>query len=219
MLSFFFYRSNGKNIMKSVIVLCGGLSTRMGQDKGSMDYDGKPMIVHVLESLKHVADELLLVLRNEAQYQIYKDLLSNHGITENSKFKLLIDTVKDKGPLGGIYTGIKAVHSGQAMVVPCDSPFISTKLVSKLFEMSEKYTEFDSFVPIWSDGNIEPLHSIYPAYSHGIIEDLLRKDQKSIKDLIKKLNVKYVDIEEFNLPKKSFINLNSPQEILKLNPD
>lgn len=203
--------------MKSVIVLCGGLSTRMGQDKGSMSYDGKPMIVHVLESLKQVADEILLVLRNEAQYHIYKDLLSNYDILENPGFKLLIDTIKDKGPLGGIYTGIQAISSEKAMVVPCDSPFISKELVSQLFEISEKYSEFDSFVPVWSDGNMEPLHSIYPAYSWGVIEDLLSKDQKSIKALIKRLNVKYVEIEEFNLPKESFLNLNSPMDILKFN--
>jgi len=203
--------------MKSVIVLCGGLSTRMGKDKGSMEYDGKPMIMHVLGSLKQIADEILLVLRNEDQFHIYKNMLSNYDILENPKFILLIDTINGKGPLGGIYTGIKAIHSDKAMVVPCDSPFISKDLVSKLFEISGKYTEYDSFVPIWSDGNIEPLHSIYPAYSHEIIEDLLRKDQKSIKALIKRLNVKYVKIEEFNLPKNSFLNLNSPKDISKMN--
>lgn len=205
--------------MKSVIVLCGGLSTRMGKDKGSMDYNGKPMIVHVLESLKQVTDEIVLVLRNEKQFQIYKDLLSNFDILENTKFKLLIDTIKDKGPLGGIYTGIKAINSDKAMVVPCDSPFISKELVSQLFEISGKFTEFDSFVPVWSDGNIEPLHSIYPTYSHEIIKDLLRNDQRSIKALIKRLNVKYVEIEGFALSKKSFINLNSPQDISKLNKE
>jgi len=205
--------------MKSVIVLCGGLSTRMGKDKGSMIYDGKPMIVHVLESLKKVADEIYLVLRDDAQYRIYEDLLSNYDILEKLEFKLLIDIIKDKGPLGGIYTGMKAINSEKAMVLPCDSPFISEELVSKLFEISGKYSEFDSFVPIWSDGNTEPLHSIYPAYSHEIIEDILRKDHKSIKALIKRLNVKYIGIEEFHLPEKSFLNLNSPKDISKLNAE
>jgi molybdenum cofactor guanylyltransferase len=199
--------------MKSLIILCGGLSTRMGKDKGSMSYDGKPMVVHLIESLKQVADEILLVLRNESQYRIYKDMLSNYSIIENSEFKILMDTITDKGPLGGIYTGMNAINSEKAMVVPCDSPFISKELVSQLFEISEKYNEFNSFVPVWADGNMEPLHSIYPVSSHEIIEELLLKDQKSIKALIKRLNVKYIEIEEFNLPKKSFLNLNSPEDI------
>jgi molybdopterin-guanine dinucleotide biosynthesis protein A len=63
---------------------------------------------------------------------------------------------------------------------------------------------------------MEPLHSIYPANSKEIIDDLLMKDQKNVKALIKRLKVKYIEIEEFNLPKKSFLNLNSPQDISKV---
>ncbi|UTB32981.1 MAG: molybdenum cofactor guanylyltransferase [Methanobacterium sp. ERen5] len=166
--------------MKSVIVLCGGLSTRMGQDKGSMNYHGKPMIVHVLESLKQVADEVVLVLRNEVQYNKYKNLLSKNAILESSNFKILKDTIKDKGPLGGIYTGISVINSDKALIVPCDSPFISKELVTQIFEISKNYPDFESFVPIWSDGNMEPLHSIYPAKSKEIIDDLLLKDQKML---------------------------------------
>jgi molybdenum cofactor guanylyltransferase len=202
--------------MKSVIVLCGGLSTRMGQDKGSMNYHGKPMIVHVLESLNQVADEVVLVLRNEVQYNKYKNLLSKNAFLESSNFKILKDTIKDKGPLGGIYTGISAINSDKALIAPCDSPFISKELVTQLFEISKNYSDFESFVPIWSDGNMEPLHSIYPVRSKEIIEDLLLKDQKNVKALIKRLNVKYIKIDEFDLPKKSFLNLNSPQDISKV---
>ncbi len=202
--------------MKSVIVLCGGLSTRMGQDKGSMNYHGKPMIVHVLESLKQVADEVMLVLRNEVQYNRYKNLLSKHAILESSNFKILMDTVNDKGPLGGIYTGISAINSDKALIVPCDSPFISKELVTQIFKISKNYPDYESLVPIWPDGNMEPLHSIYPANSKEIIDDLLMKDQKNVKALIKRLKVKYIEIEEFNLPKKSFLNLNSPQDISKV---
>ncbi len=202
--------------MKSVIVLCGGLSTRMGQDKGSMNYHGKPMIVHVLESLKQDADEVVLVLRNEVQYNKYKNLLSKNAILESSNFKILKDTIKDKGPLGGIYTGINAINSDNALILPCDSPFISKELVTQLFEISRNYPDFESFVPIWPDGNMEPLHSIYPVKSKEIIDDLLLKDQKNVKALIERLNVKYIEIDEFNLPKKSFLNLNSPQDISKV---
>jgi len=53
--------------MKSFIVLCGGKSKRMGQDKGSLSIDGKPMIVHVIENLAVISDEIVLVLRDENQ--------------------------------------------------------------------------------------------------------------------------------------------------------
>ncbi|MGB8232855.1 MAG: nucleotidyltransferase family protein, partial [Methanobacterium sp.] len=60
--------------MKSFIVLCGGRSTRLGQDKGSFSINGKPMIIHVIETLALIADEIVIVLRDENQVDDYKQL-------------------------------------------------------------------------------------------------------------------------------------------------
>ena len=86
--------------MKSFIVLCGGKSRRMGQDKGSMSLDGKPMIIHILETISHFADEIVLVLRDENQADEYKNLLKDLKLTNNIIFKIFTDTFKDLGPLG-----------------------------------------------------------------------------------------------------------------------
>ena len=51
--------------MKSCILLCGGMSKRMGKDKGSMKINDKPMIIHVLDSLNNQIDEAVIVLNDE----------------------------------------------------------------------------------------------------------------------------------------------------------
>ena len=63
------------------------------------------------------------------------------------------------------------------MVIPCDSPFISELFVNKMFELSEE-TNFDAFVPKWSDGKLEPLHSIYKKDLKSTIKKLLDEDVK-----------------------------------------
>lgn len=45
----------------------------MGKDKGSMIFDKKPMIIHVLEAVENIADEIIIVLRDEKQAEIYKN--------------------------------------------------------------------------------------------------------------------------------------------------
>ena len=50
---------NGENI-KSCIILCGGKSSRMGQDKGSMIIQDKPMIKHILSTLNHQINEVVI---------------------------------------------------------------------------------------------------------------------------------------------------------------
>ena len=93
--------------MKSFIILCGGMSTRMGQDKGSMNLYGKPMIIHVLETIAKIADEIVLVLQDENQVDAYKNLLKELKNTIRYKSKICTDIVKDQGPLEGILTGFQ----------------------------------------------------------------------------------------------------------------
>ncbi len=71
--------------MKSFIVLCGGRSTRMGQDKGSFNIDGKPMIIHVIETLALIADEIVIVLRDENQVDDYKQLFDRFNIKQQNQ--------------------------------------------------------------------------------------------------------------------------------------
>ena len=48
--------------MKSCIILCGGWARRMGQDKGLIYFQDKPMIIHVLDTVKTVSNEIILIL-------------------------------------------------------------------------------------------------------------------------------------------------------------
>jgi molybdenum cofactor guanylyltransferase len=200
--------------MKSFIVLCGGKSTRMGQDKGTYRIDGKPMIIHVIETLAQFADEIVIVLRDENQVDDYKQLLN--GLTSNNKTKLKIctDIFKDQGPLAGILTGLEKIKSDKAMVIPCDSPFVTDFFVNKMFSFSEE-GDFEAFVPKWSNGDLEPLHSIYKKDLQPVIQKLLYKHIRDVKSLIDKLKVKYIDAESLDVTGRSFVNINRADDVSK----
>ena len=201
--------------MNSFILLCGGNSKRMGQDKGSMTLHGKPMIIHVIETLTHIADEIVLVLKDKNQANEYKKFLKDLNLKEDINFKICTDILKDKGPLAGILTGFQYINSNKAMVLPCDSPFISDFFVKTMFELSEDLN-FDAFVPMWSDGKLEPLHSIYKKNSEPIIRKLLEENILDIKSFITQLNVKFIDVESLDPTNRSFFNINQMKDIYKL---
>ena len=133
--------------MKSVIILCGGRSKRMGKDKGSLLLNNKPMVLHVLDTVQDIADEIILVLRDAEQIENYNAILNY----KDMPLKVVVDKTKDKGPLMGILTGLSNITSDYAQVLPCDSPFISKEFVLKMFELA-KNNDFDAIVPIWDDG-------------------------------------------------------------------
>ena len=193
--------------MRSVIILCGGRSRRMGKDKGSLVLNDKPMLIHVLDTVKEIADEIVLVLRDQEQINQYKTILRDIEVS----IKIVTDETKDQGPLVGILTGISHISSEYAQILPCDSPFISKSFVLKMFEIAEA-KKFDAIVPIWDDGHIEPLHSLYKKDIVDIGKNLIKKERYNVKSLIYNLNVKYVDVEELDESTMSFRNLNTVEE-------
>ena len=82
---------NNKNI-KSCIILCGGMSKRMGQDKGSMIIQNEPMIKHILSTLNYEIDEAILVLNNPKRIEKYRNFINENDYTY--KIKFLSDEMK-----------------------------------------------------------------------------------------------------------------------------
>ena len=197
--------------MKSFILLCGGRSRRMGKDKGSMNLNGKPMILHVIENLIVAADEIIVVLRDKNQVDDYNKIFDQLR-SNRSKLHIFTDTFEDKGPLAGILIGLENIKSDKAMVIPCDSPFVSEYFVNKMFQFSNE-SEFDAFVPRWPDGKLEPLHSIYKKDLKSNILKLLKNDIRNVKSLIMELNVKYIDVDSLDDTGKNFFNINRMDDI------
>lgn len=195
--------------MKSIIILCGGRSKRMGKDKGSLILKGRPMILHILDTVNDIADEIILVLRDEKQVKEYAEIVKKYNI------KVVTDKSKDQGPLIGILTGLLNIESKYAQVLPCDSPFITKEFILKMHEIM-KSSGFDAVVPTWEDGHTEPLHSAYNKSSTKIIEELIKSGKRNVKSLIDCLNVRFIKIEEIDDSKMSFQNMNSINDINSL---
>ena len=129
---------NNENI-KSCIILCGGQSKRMGQDKGSMIINNQPMIKHILATLNYEINEAIIVLNDRKRIEKYSKFIN---ITDyDYKITFCEDKIKNKGPLPGIMTGLEYITSNYALILPCDSPYITKKYIKTIFnEIDEKKT-------------------------------------------------------------------------------
>ncbi len=186
------------NSLKSVtaFILAGGKSSRMGEDKGLMIFEGKPLVLHLIDKLKPVFHEVQIITNNEAY----------------SKFGLTIrkDIIKDKGPLAGIYAGLNCSETPWNFFVACDMPFISTKVIDHLFK---KLNDFDLVVPIYKQYP-EPLCAFYNVSCLPVIEKQLAEDENKIKNLfplLKYLPVDVTDIVPMN--QNPFGNLNTKADL------
>ena len=199
--------------MKSCIILCGGQSRRMGQDKGSLIIKDKPMIKYILSTLNNEIDEAVIVLNDRNRIGEYQEFINPQDY--NYKIKFIEDKIKNKGPISGIMTGLANISTDYAIVFPCDNPFVTKNTIQTLFnEITENK---QAIVPYHDHENIlktsEPLHSIYNKNIVPVINDLIKKDSLHIKGLIEKIDTKFILIDNKKIYKKEFRNLNSPEDL------
>ena len=237
---------NGQKLY-SCIVLSGGMSRRMGQDKGSMIIQEKPMILHILERLNYKINDATIVLNDAERIADYQSLLNQYcdgDIESNFDYSLdfVEDEVKEKGPISGIMTGLKNIKTDYALVLPCDSPFISEENIDAMFKLLEENLEsdIDAIIPFhiksnkdkfkdndefnFDDAsemtvdmkiaNSEPLHSIYKKENLNKIDELLKEDNLYVKSFIKGLkNPCFIEVDNKVLFEKDFRNFNRKEDL------
>jgi len=195
--------------MKSIIVLCGGYSKRMGQDKGLLFFNNKPLIVNVLETACEYAEEVILVLRNLEQRNQYENILRKEDFY--IKIKICTDELEGQGPLMGIFTGLKCISSNEALVIPCDSPFILQTFMKNIYQYYNLI--YDAVVPEWPDGKLEPLHAIYNKRILNTKHQLLKGDKRDVQALLLELDVRYIPVYLLDQSSRAFLNLNYPEDV------
>ena len=185
----------------TTIVLAGGKSLRLGRDKALEEIGGQTIIERVLERLSPLDTEIIL-----ATAQSNLSLLPDLGV------KTVVDVYPGKGPLGGIYSGLKASLSFHSLVVACDMPFLNIALLRYLIELC---LAFDVVIPK-VDEKTEPLHAVYSKNCLAPIEAMLKLDRLKIIDLLDAVKVRYVEdaeVEKFDPERLSFFNINSKADL------
>jgi molybdopterin-guanine dinucleotide biosynthesis protein A len=106
----------------SVLLLSGGRGQRMGgQDKGLIEWRGRPLIAWLHDLTRPLSDDLIISCnRNSERYALYAD-------------QLVADEDRDfQGPLAGIRAGMAVARHEQMLVLPCDAPLVDRALIESL---------------------------------------------------------------------------------------
>ena len=80
--------------------------------------------------------------------------------------------------------------------------------------MESSNRNYDSIVPQWKNGDLEPLHSIYNAKTKNIIYKMISNDKRDVKSFIDEINSLFVESEILDPTGLSFKNFNKPEDII-----
>ncbi|MBK7130765.1 MAG: molybdenum cofactor guanylyltransferase [Crocinitomicaceae bacterium] len=176
-----------------VILLAGGKSSRMGQDKGLMNLDNKPMISHVLEQAQKISDHILLVANDDAYSQF--------------GYPVFKDDYHELGPMAGIYTGLRNSGYEYNLVLSCDIPFIHQGVLEFLVESCQG----NDITVAEFQGKLHPLTAVYRKSCLDVLKKNIEQHKLKLVSVFDELKVRCVDMADFS--PENFRNINSLDDL------
>jgi len=165
----------------TAIILAGGKSERMGENKSLLSIGGKKMIEHIIEQLDDHFNEIIISSNNEKL----------HIFTNK---KIIKDKTPDKGPLMGILSTLEVSAYEKNFITACDIPEININLVHRMLTVANDY---DVVVPIHDNKFIEPLFAVY---SKNVLCELKKilydSKERRIRTLFDRVNTLYYPIDD-----------------------
>ncbi len=136
----------------SGVILAGGKSSRMGDNKASLKWNGVSFMHHAVFKIRQLGIEKILVAGKNG---------------DEASVKYIRDIYQERGPLGGLHACLKKAKTAYCLVMPVDAPNIPLFVLEELIQYHQKIlTEgnHENPVVLWEHGDrIEPLVGIYPA--------------------------------------------------------
>ena len=143
------------------LVLAGGESRRMGQDKALLVRDGRSQLAHIVALLESVVDRVFVSTRREQVTE-----------KERKRFEQIVDRYTDIGPVAGILSAMDEFPGIDWLVVACDLPNIDPTILRFLLDNRSQEQPFTAFRSSHDDLP-EPLCAIYGAGSDTIVRQFV----------------------------------------------
>ena len=180
------------------VILAGGRATRMGgRDKGLVTLANKPMVVHVICSLRPQVGELVInANRNIARYSALGCAVIEDEIGEFF------------GPLAGMLAAMKAATTPLVITAPCDSPLLPNRYVQR---MLTALTGENAEISVAHDSKrLQPVFALLHTHLQGSLQSYLQAGERKIDRWFAQHAVAVVDFSDYP---NMFRNINTPQEL------
>ena len=184
------------------IILAGGQSSRMGNDKGLRQLKNKPLVSYAIATLRPLCQQLMISAnRSQEKYAEFG-------------WPVVADEIPDIGPIGGIYSCLKKSTTRYNLVLSCDTPFVTTEI----FRLLLKNRENEQVVcPVHQTFLIEPLSACYNTNVLGDLTRAIEKQEYKMMRFLKHIRMKTVAVDvllpHFN--ELTFLNVNTPEDLKK----
>ena len=188
------------------VVLCGGQSSRMGEDKAMMNTKGI--------SWAQASINVLSTLNCPIYLSVNKVQLPAHGVAYGTEILITdIDSLELYGPLSGLMSAHVKFPLQDIFILACDMQSMKSGAIIELYNIYTSQKNYEAYVFI-QKGKREPLCAIY---THKALQKILKMNTDKI---LKKHSMNYMldqlTVFEININPDQiefFKNYNAPGDL------
>ena len=179
----------------SVVVMSGGQSRRMGDEKGLLAMNGNTFVQKALNLAHQISNHVFLSVG-----------IHNHEKFQNLEATVIPDIENNFGPLGGIVSVLPHIQTSWFQLISVDAPQFSLENFEKLYASK---AHFDGVV-YENDGKIHPLLGLYNIHTKEQWNAAFSSEKKKITNVLDELNINYLQAEQEQI--RGLQNINTPEE-------
>ena len=182
----------------SLLIVAGGKSSRLGTDKRFVEVGGVSLLENIInKAVKLNFNEIFLCVEGNLQS-------FNHF--EPLGIKILVDEVKNSGPMAALAVGLSKIRNDWALAVSTDMPFFDFEALEPLIE---KISDVQAVIPICGGKN-QMLAAFYHKNLSKIFSNELASSQLKLFNAIKKIPHEFVEIPR----EEVFFNVNTRSDLI-----
>jgi len=172
----------------------------MGQDKATLEWNGKKLWEHQIEKLRGIRPlEIMVSAREEQELDLPVDI------------ERIGDLEPDQGPLGGIIPSLRKCSTPFALVLAVDIPHMPSVFLETICDIANQQGK--SVIP--STGKFfEPLAAVYSKDLLPNLEIAYEKGERSLQKILTKLHESIHVVEMEPIKHRYFRNMNSPEDLV-----
>ena len=181
------------------IILAGGNSRRMGQNKALINIGGRPLVEIMAERASPLTDKVFISANSPELFSFLP-------------FPVIPDLCPDQGPLSGLQAVMSAHICTLYITLACDLPCLPASLISRMLDIAE---DFDAVIPRTHDGIAHPLAAVYRRTCLPVIEDALRNRANKVIDVFTKggARIRWMEPDEGEFTDSDLVNINTPGDL------
>ena len=188
----------------AMLLLMGGKSSRMGQDKAQLLLGGQPI-------WKKIAQEL------SACGRLYLSVSQTCDEKALEGYPIIRDVVPDCGVMGGLYSAFQAIEEDLLFACACDMPFLNRRFIRWMLnrweEEVQKGRQWDGIVVCGDDGKTYATAALYHRRLQGKLEEQVRQRRLRMHTFVREeANMLLLPMGEVTSFSRCFQNINTPED-------